>query len=459
MSKAKTVHACTECGYISTKWQGKCPGCDSWNTLVESISETGPATKNTAGWTGQSKGAALIGSISTVDYPRFSSGLDEFDRVLGGGFVRGSVTLLGGEPGIGKSTLLLQAAREISKAEKVLYITGEESTNQVAMRGARLGATNSPIHLASEISIEKIQALIDKEQATWVVLDSIQTTFSEALQSAPGSVAQVRECGAILTRLAKTKDVTIVLVGHVTKEGTLAGPRVLEHMVDTVLYFEAESSSAFRMLRGFKNRYGPVNELGVFNMTGDGLEPVLNPSSLFITAHEKPVQGSCLLAAYEGNRPFLIEAQALVEDTASPNPRRFGSGVDVSRLQMLLAVLNKFAGVAAFDKNVYVKIVGGIKLTEPAADLGVLLAVYSSLRGVPLPLGFAACGEVGLTGEIRAVAQIEDRLREAQRLGCTTVLVPNANYEKAKRVKDLKVVSISRLDQAFSIIRELKDAA
>lgn len=459
MAKAKTNYVCSSCGSDSAKWVGKCTGCGEWNTLVESVVENeGAASNRYTSWTGKTAGVVNLASVEGHDFKRETTGIAELDRVLGGGLVAGSVTLIGGDPGIGKSTLLLQAMGEISKTRGVLYATGEESTHQIALRADRLGVPKANINLLAEIELEKVLAALNEHNPAVAVIDSIQTLYSNQLQSAPGTVAQVRECAAQLTRFAKGKGISLFLIGHVTKDGTLAGPRVLEHMVDTVLYFEGEQGSAFRMIRAFKNRFGNVNELGVFCMGEKGLEEVTNPSSMFLTAHEKAVSGSCVMAAMEGNRPFLVEVQALVEDAPTPNAKRSSTGIDTNRLQMLLAVLHKHAGLAAFDQNVYVKIVGGVRLTEPAADLAVLLSVHSSLTGKVLPAGTVVFGEVGLAGEVRAVQDAETRLREAAKLGFTRAIIP-AQCRVKIAIPGMEIIKVSRVDAALSAVRELKLAA
>lgn len=458
MTKAKTAFVCSSCGGHSAKWAGKCSHCGDWNTTVETVLNGESASSRFTSWTGTTVGVVDLRSVQGSDYKRTTTGIDEFDRVLGGGLVAGSVTLIGGDPGIGKSTLLLQALAAMSKDRKVFYATGEESIQQIALRANRLGVAEADIRMMAEIELDLVTAELEKERPAVAVIDSIQTMYSAQLQSAPGTVAQVRECAANLTRFAKSKGISLFIVGHVTKEGALAGPRVLEHMVDTVLYFEGEQGSAFRMVRAIKNRFGAINELGVFSMGEKGLETVSNPSSMFLSLHEKPVSGSCVLAAMEGNRPFLVEVQALVEDAPTTNAKRSASGIDTNRLQMLLAVLHKHAGLAAFDQNVYVKIVGGVKLTEPAADLAVLLAAHSSLIGKPLPEGLIVFGEVGLAGEIRAVQDAETRLREAAKLGFKRAIVP-AQCQLKKNIEGMTVTRVSRVDAAISALRELKMAA
>jgi DNA repair protein RadA/Sms len=460
MAKAKTSFVCNACGHSSPKWAGKCPGCSAWNSLQETAATPEPAggPNRYAAWAGAAGTRVHLKDAKAGEFEREPTGMGEFDRVLGGGLVPGSVTLIGGDPGIGKSTLLLQVMAHFGKTASVLYATGEESSQQVRMRAERLDVADANIELLSEISLEKILNEVEACSPRVVVIDSIQTMYSASLTSAPGSVAQVRECAAQLTRLAKSSGISLVFIGHVTKDGDIAGPRVLEHMVDTVLHFEGEPGSPFRMIRAYKNRFGAVNEMGVFAMGEKGLEEVSNPSSMFLTTHEKPVAGSCVLATLEGNRPFLVEVQALVEDSVSPNPRRFAQGFDLNKLQMLLAVLNKHTGTIAFDKNVYLKVVGGVRLTEPAADLAALLAVHSSLNGRPLPAGLIVFGEVGLAGEIRPVTDPESRLREAAKLGFTQAILPAANKLK-KPVDGIEVRYASRVDQALSFLRKVREAA
>jgi len=381
MAKVKSVYTCTECGAAEPKWQGQCPSCNAWNTLVESVAETGASTNRYAN---KFEGLATTGQLqklSTVqaaEIARIPTGISEFDRVLGGGLVEGGVILIGGDPGIGKSTLLLQTLCHLGRNSKAIYVSGEESPQQIAMRAHRLGLDASELDLLAEINLEKILATLQTHKPNIAVIDSIQTVYSEALQSAPGSVAQVRECSAQLTRLAKQLGITVILVGHVTKEGALAGPRVLEHIVDTVLYFEGDQNSSFRLIRAFKNRFGAVNELGVFAMTEKGLREVANPSALFLSHHESQVAGSCITVTMEGTRPLLIEVQALVDESHAPSPKRLCVGLEQNRLAMLLAVLHRHAGVACFDQDVFINAVGGVKISEPAVDLAVLLSIVSS---------------------------------------------------------------------------------
>jgi DNA repair protein RadA/Sms len=455
MAKARSFYNCTECGASSPKWQGQCPGCGQWNTLVETIAEAASAGSNR--YAGLAGGGATqdLADIRPREEPRLPTGIDEFDRVLGGGLVAGGVVLIGGDPGIGKSTLLLQALSRLAQAGRpVLYVSGEESAEQVALRARRLQLETRGLRLLPEIGLEKILLVLKKEKPLVAVIDSIQTLYSEALQSAPGSVAQVRECAAQLTRLAKQSGICVILVGHVTKEGALAGPRVLEHMVDTVLYFEGDTHSSFRLVRACKNRFGAVNELGVFAMTDKGLRNVANPSALFLSQHAQEVSGSCVLVTQEGTRPLLVEIQALVDGAHSPSPRRLTVGLDAQRLAMLLAVLHRHAGIVCFDQDVFVNAVGGVRIQEPAADLAILLAIVSSLNNRPLPAKVVAFGEVGLAGEIRPAPRGQERLREAAKLGFTHALVPKSNAPK-QAIKGIEVIALERVEQAVSALREL----
>ena len=458
MAKDKSIYTCTECGGISPKWLGKCPSCGAWNTLVESVAE-GPARnryQTSAKGLIATQAVATLSEIEASEVDRQPTGVDELDRVLGGGIVAGGVVLIGGDPGIGKSTLLLQALDALSRTLKTLYVTGEESGAQVALRSRRLGLGASAVRVLAEIQLEKIAAAIDAEQPAVCVVDSIQTVYSDALTSAPGSVAQVRECAAQLTRIAKSTGTTIILVGHVTKDGALAGPRVLEHIVDTVLYFEGDTHSSFRLVRAIKNRFGAVNEIGVFAMTEKGLKGVANPSAIFLSTHGDPVAGSCVLVTLEGTRPLLVEVQALV-DSGGPSPRRLSVGIERDRLAMMLAVLHRHAGIAASDQDVFVNAVGGVRISEPAADLAVMLAIQSSLRGKPLPRGFLAFGEVGLAGEVRPAPRGQERLKEAAKLGFSIAIVPKANAPKGagRAIEGLTIHAVERIEQAIDIARSL----
>jgi DNA repair protein RadA/Sms len=456
MARDKTFYTCRDCGGTNAKWLGRCPHCAAWNTLDETAAEpAGPASGKLNRFQALAKSLPVqtLSEIEASEIDRTPTGQDELDRVLGGGIVEGGVVLIGGDPGIGKSTLLLQAVDALAATMKVLYVSGEESGAQIALRARRLGLVGDKVRVLAEISLEKILATIDAEAPDFCVIDSIQTLYSEQLTSAPGSVAQVRDCAAQLTRVAKARGCCMVLVGHVTKEGALAGPRVLEHMVDTVLYFEGDTHSSFRLVRAIKNRYGAVNEIGVFAMTERGLKGVTNPSAIFLSTHGAPVPGACVLVTLEGTRPLLVEIQALV-DAGGPSPRRLSVGLERDRLAMLLAVLHRHAGVASNDQDVFVNAVGGVRISEPAADLAVLLAIQSSLRGKPLPRGFFTFGEVGLAGEIRPAPRGQERLREAAKLGFSIAVVPKANAPK-KPIEGLTLHAVERVEEAMDLVRGL----
>jgi DNA repair protein RadA/Sms len=459
MAKDKTIYTCGECGGTCPKWLGKCPHCQAWNTLVEGMAESAAPTKNRFASLTASAPVQALSDIEATDVDRTPTGQDELDRVLGGGIVEGAVVLIGGDPGIGKSTLLLQALDSLQRnGLNALYVTGEESGAQVALRSRRLGIVGSQVKVMAETQLEKILATLEAQAPQIAVIDSIQTVYSDQLTSAPGSVAQVRECAAHLTRYAKSSGTAIVLVGHVTKEGTLAGPRVLEHMVDTVLYFEGDTHSSFRLVRAIKNRFGAVNEIGVFAMTEKGLKGVSNPSAIFLSQHTEPVPGSCVMVTLEGTRPMLVEIQALV-DSGGPSPRRLSVGLDKDRLAMLLAVLHRHAGVACMDQDVFVNAVGGVRITEPAADLAVMLSITSSLRGKPLPKGFIAFGEVGLAGEVRPAPRGQERLKEAAKLGFSVAIVPKANAPKKSQSKEfegLTIHAVERVEEAMNLVRSLQ---
>jgi len=451
MAKAKTLYACTECGGQSPKWQGQCPHCGVWNTLVETIAATAPVRFESV--SGARSTVTPLASVKARATSRIPTGLEEFDRVLGGGLVPGGVILLGGDPGIGKSTLLLQAGAALGAAHRTLYVTGEESAEQIALRAQRLGLVNAPIELLAEVQLEAIVAAINATSPEIVVIDSVQTVYTEALASAPGSVAQVRECAAQLTRLAKQSGVIVLFVGHVTKEGAIAGPRVLEHIVDTVLYFEGDPHSSFRLVRAIKNRFGAANELGVFAMTERGLKGVANPSALFLSQHAEGVAGSAVVATLEGSRPLLVEVQALVDPVQGGMPRRLAVGLDPQRLALLLAVLHRHGGVDTGGFDVFVNAVGGVRILEPAADLAVLLSVCSSLKNKPVPQKTLIFGEVGLAGEIRPVQRGQERIREAAKLGFSTFVIPNLN--KPKQVPDnTRIVAVDRVEDALALLRE-----
>ena len=453
MSRApRSVYACTACGGQSSKWVGQCPDCGAWNTLQESVAPPPASPGRFGSYAGTAEAAVrTLASITAGTETRLTTGLDELDRVLGGGLVAGSVVLIGGDPGIGKSTLLLQALASLSDRVPSLYVTGEESAEQVSLRARRLGLSGDRLRLLTETGVERILVQAAAERPRVMVIDSIQTLHTELLQSAPGSVAQVRESAAQLVRHAKRSGTAVFLVGHVTKEGALAGPRVLEHMVDTVLYFEGEVGSQFRLIRAIKNRFGAVNELGVFAMSDRGLKPVSNPSAIFLSRHDHQVAGSGILVTREGTRPLLVEVQALVDQSPLANPRRVALGLEQNRLAMLLAVLHRHGGVAMYDQDVYVNVVGGVRVTETAADLPTLLAVLSSFRDRPLPNDLVAFGEIGLAGEVRPVPSGQERLREAVKHGFRRALVPHANAPK-RGIEGLEIVPVRRLAEALEVL-------
>ncbi|AKU11920.1 DNA repair protein, RadA [Azoarcus sp. CIB] len=456
MAKAKTSFVCSECGGQVPRWQGQCPQCKGWNTLVETVIEaTAPGNSRFAALAGTTGRLQSLAELEPREEPRTPTGIEEFDRVLGGGLVAGGVVLIGGDPGIGKSTLLLQALSALAARQAAIYVSGEESGEQVALRAQRLQLDPAGLKLLPEINLERILATLKEAKPRIAVIDSIQTVYSEALQSAPGSVAQVRECAAQLTRFAKQSGTCLIMVGHVTKDGTLAGPRVLEHIVDTVLYFEGDTHSSFRLVRAFKNRFGAVNELGVFAMTERGLRGVSNPSAIFLSQHSQQVAGSCVLVTQEGTRPLLVEIQALVDGAHSPNPRRLSVGLEQNRLAMLLAVLHRHAGVVCFDQDVFVNAVGGVKIAEPAADLAVLLAIVSSLRSRALPRELVVFGEVGLAGEIRPAPRGQERLKEAAKLGFTVAIIPKANAPK-QAIAGMRVIAVDRIEEAIEQAREVE---
>jgi DNA repair protein RadA/Sms len=453
MAKAKIQYSCSACGSSHSKWAGQCGDCGEWNTLIESIAAI--STNNRQGFAGK-KGNAQIQALEDIQMQeemRTVTHIGELDRVLGGGLVHGSVTLIGGDPGIGKSTLLTQTLASLSQTLPCLYVTGEESLQQVSLRAHRLGLEGKGLKLLSETCVENIITLASEHNPKVIVIDSIQTIYTEALQSAPGGVAQVRESAAQLVRFAKQTGTALFLVGHVTKEGTLAGPRVLEHMVDTVLYFEGDPGERYRMIRAVKNRFGAVNELGIFAMTEEGLKTVNNPSAIFLSRHEKPVPGSIITVTREGSRPLLIELQALVDESHSNNPRRVCLGLDPNRLNMILAVMHRHAGIAMFDQDVFINIVGGVRLTETSADTALILAALSSFRDRPLANDLFTFGEVGLAGEIRPVPNGQERLREAAKHGFKQAIIPKANMpRKGEAIAGLDIIAVQR-------VSELVDAA
>ena len=450
MAKPKTLYTCTECGGQAPKWQGQCPHCGVWNTLVETIAALPAARFESVA--GTRSMVTPLASVEARASSRIPTGLEEFDRVLGGGLVAGGVILLGGDPGIGKSTLLLQAGAALGASHRTLYVTGEESAEQIALRAQRLALVNAPIELLAEVQLEAITAAINATAPEVVVIDSVQTIYTEALASAPGSVAQVRECAAQLTRLAKQRGTVVLFVGHVTKEGAIAGPRVLEHIVDTVLYFEGDPHSSFRLVRAIKNRFGAANELGVFAMTERGLKGVSNPSALFLSQHAEGVAGSAVVATLEGSRPLLVEVQALVDPVQGGVPRRLAVGLDAQRLALLLAVLHRHGGVDTAGFDVFANAVGGVRILEPAVDLAVTLAVCSSLRNRPLPHKAVIFGEVGLAGEVRPVQRGQERIREAAKLGFETFIIPNLNKPK-QPIDGITLIAVDRVDEALALLR------
>lgn len=454
MARPRSEFACTECGAVSPKWAGQCPDCGAWNSLEERRAvATTATTRGSAPARGQyagDQGVQPLAEVPLGQEARFATGVGELDRVLGGGLVAGGVVLLGGDPGIGKSTLLLQTTAVLAAESPALYVTGEESLRQVALRASRLGLATPGLDVLAETCVELIVEQARQRRPRVLVIDSIQTIFTEALQSAPGSVAQVRDAAAQLVRFAKQTGTAVFLVGHVTKDGQLAGPRVLEHMVDTVLYFESDGSSRFRLLRAVKNRFGAANELGVFAMDDAGLKPVRNPSAIFLSRHEEAVSGSTILVTREGTRPLLLEVQSLVAESPLSHPRRVAVGLDPNRLAMLLAVLHRHGGVFTADQDVFINVVGGVRVAETASDLAVLLAVLSSFRDRPVPLGTVMFGEIGLAGEIRPVPNGEERLREAAKHGFRRAIVPAKNAPRGTAAIDgMDVVAVARLGDAL----------
>ncbi len=458
MAKTKSAFVCTECGAEYRKWQGQCSSCQEWNTLSEvrlAPSRPGAATATPAGRAGYagalSREVVDLANVDLSEVPRLSSTFEEFDRVLGGGLVPGSAVLLGGNPGAGKSTLLLQTAAKLAQAHRVFYVTGEESLSQVAMRAHRLQLPVAGLKMLAETSVETILAVAERERPEILVIDSIQTMQLEDIASAPGGVAQVRESAAVLTRFAKQSHTVLLLVGHVTKDGTLAGPKVLEHMIDASLLLEGGADSRFRTLRGQKNRFGAVNELGVFAMLEHGLKEVKNPSAIFLSRSEALAPGSLVMVVWEGTRPLLVEVQALLDESALGNPRRVAVGLDPNRLAMLLAVLHRHGGLFTGDQDVFLNVVGGVKVLETSADLAVLLAVVSSLQGRALPRELVVFGEVGLSGEIRPVPSGQERIVEAAKHGFTRAIVPRANAPK-RAPEGMEVVGVEKLADALEAL-------
>jgi len=453
MAKTKLQYLCNNCGSTHNKWAGQCGDCGEWNSLIESVFEKENTTSSSR-FTGYAGKAAVknMRDIELQEEPRTPTGISELDRVLGGGMVQGSVVLMGGNPGIGKSTLLTQTLATLGDKMNALYVTGEESLQQVTLRARRLNLGDDKFQLLAETCVERILQLAKQAKPQVMVIDSIQTIYTELLQSAPGAVAQVRESAAQLVRFAKQTNTALFLVGHVTKEGTLAGPRVLEHMVDTVLYFEGDSGERYRMIRAIKNRFGAVNELGLFAMTESGLKTVSNPSAIFLSRHNEPVAGSVITVTREGNRPLLIEVQALVDESHLGNPRRVTLGLDQNRLSMLLAVLHRHGGIPMYDQDVFINIVGGVRVTETAADTGMLLSILSSFRDQPLPHKLFTFGEIGLAGEIRPVPNGQERLKEAAKHGFTHAVIPEGNMPKANDIpEDMEIIAVSRVSELLNI--------
>ncbi|MDQ8037871.1 MAG: DNA repair protein RadA [Pedobacter sp.] len=450
MSKVKAVYACTSCGAEFPKWAGQCGECGAWNALTEIVREPVAKGPRGGGYAGTAAKVTLLSEVHADAEERVPSGLSELDRVLGGGLVAGSVVLIGGDPGIGKSTILLQTLTHLAQSLPALYVTGEESLGQVAMRARRLELPMDKLQLMAETSVETIIATAREQKPRVLVVDSIQTIYTEALQSAPGGVSQIRESAALLTRYAKQSGCALFLVGHVTKEGALAGPRVLEHMVDCVLYFEGEADSRYRVIRAVKNRFGAVNELGVFAMTDRGLREVSNPSAIFLSRHNEPIPGSIVMVTRDGSRPLLVEVQALVDESYG-NPRRVAVGLDQNRLAMLLAVLHRHGNIATVGQDVFVNVVGGVKVLETGSDLALLLAVTSSLRGKSLQPDLVVFGEVGLSGEIRPVPNGQERLKEAAKHGFRRAIVPRGNAPK-QELEGLEVVAVERLSEALDAV-------
>lgn len=447
MSRAKTQFVCRDCGAIAPKWAGQCLDCKAWNSIEEMVVEATPTRLSGYSGTAGATGVQILTDVQKEELTRFSTGLNELDRVLGGGLVFGSVVLIGGDPGIGKSTILLQTLIHLShQGKKVLYVTGEESPSQVALRAERLQLDGSKLQLLSETNVEKILRVAEPMDLDVIVIDSIQTIFTELLNSAPGNVGQVRESTALLTRFAKRTGTSIFLAGHVTKEGAIAGPRVLEHMVDCVLYFEGEVDSRFRIMRSYKNRFGPLHEIGVFAMTETGLRPISNPSAIFLSRQPDRSSGSVIMVTREGTRPLLIEIQSLVDDSLGGQPRRVTLGLEQNRLTMLLAVLHRHAGIAMLDQDVYVNAVGGVKVTETASDLAVIAAAYSSFRNLILPSDLVVFGEIGLAGEVRPVPHGEERLKEAAKHGFKRAIVPIANKPKHP-IPDMEVIGVTKINE------------
>ena len=453
MAKQTPQYQCQNCATLLNKWAGQCPECKSWNSIQE-IQPLSNSPRQRGNWAEHKTTTEVVtlDHVPDIGTARFSSQIDELDRVLGGGMVHGSVVLLGGDPGIGKSTILLQCLTHVSQQYSTLYVTGEESLQQVSLRARRLELPRDKLQLLSSTCVEEIISHAVNLKPTVMVIDSIQTIYTDSLQSAPGSVSQIRESTALLVRLAKQHNIAIFLVGHVTKEGQLAGPRVLEHMVDTVLYFEGDSSTRYRVIRAVKNRFGAVNEIGIFAMTDQGLKTVTNPSAIFLAQHDKPVSGSVIMVSREGNRPLLVEIQALVTESHLGNPRRISVGLEANRLAMLLAVLQRHGGIPLYDQDVFINAVGGVRISETGADLAVILAILSSFRDKPVSNRLLVFGEVGLSGEIRPVPNGEERLKEASKHGFECAIIPAANKPRKNTFKDMKLIAVNHLADTLNAL-------
>lgn len=455
MAKIKTKYVCQSCGYENPKWLGKCPECMKWNTFVEEIEDKSIKSNHRETFVidKSSQKPVNINSITIKHEERFSSGINELNRVLGGGIVRGSLVLVGGDPGIGKSTLLLQVSESVAQSgKKVLYISGEESESQIKMRAERLNAKSENLFIMAENNLNIIEHNLEGFDPDLIILDSIQTVFTPDIASAPGTVSQIKEGTSRFMRISKKMGISTFVVGHVTKEGSLAGPKIMEHMVDTVLYFEGERYNTYRLVRAVKNRFGSTNELGVFEMSEKGLQELENPSQALISEKPKDASGSVIVSTVEGTRPMLLELQALVSPTSFGIPRRTATGIDFNRVNLLLAVLEKRAGMQIQNQDVYLNIVGGIRINEPSMDLGVILAVASGFRNIPISEEVAVTGEVGLTGEIRGVSFIEKRIAECRKLGFKKIIIPKSNYEAVKDIKGIEIWPVENVRQAINIV-------
>ncbi len=461
MKGLKTVYICSECGCISPKWLGKCNQCGSWNTFVEDVISTAPEKpseiKHKTLTSGRENVALPFSEMELPEYIRSNTQLSELDRVLGGGLVHGSVVLLAGEPGIGKSTLLMQISDALGKDKRVLYISGEESSGQLKLRARRLGIVGKNLFILTETELERALAQIEKVKPDVVIVDSIQTVFSDNLSSAPGTITQIKECSLAFISKAKGDGISVILVGHVNKEGSIAGPKILEHMVDAVLYFEGDRQHSYRIIRAMKNRYGSTNEIGVFEMSDVGLVEVSNPSEMLLADRPRNASGNCALCTIEGTRPLIAEVQALVSPTPFPAPRRTSNGIDYNRLNLILAVLEKRLGLRFSANDAYINVIGGLRIDEPASDLAVAMALISSLRDKVVPDDLIAIGELGLSGEVRAVASLEQRVREAARLGFTRAVVPARNLEKRKLDIGIELIGVRSIYDTLKLLTDIKE--